>query len=110
METDANRYEGWSNYETWCVSLWINNERASYEYWRGEAQRHREEAPHCEMVEDNYWPVEKAPIYNLAGQLNEEISDAAPIEGASLYADLLFATLGRVDWNEVAESLLAVDG
>ena len=110
METDANRYEGWSNYETWCVSLWINNEQASYEYWRGEAQRHREEAPICDMVKDDLWSVEEAPIYKLADQLNQEINDAAPIEDASLYTDLLLASLGQVNWHEIAESLLEDDG
>lgn len=27
-------YNGWSNYETWNVKLWIDNEEGSYDYWR----------------------------------------------------------------------------
>ena len=26
-------YNGWTNYETWAVALWIGNEPGSYEYW-----------------------------------------------------------------------------
>jgi hypothetical protein len=27
-------YNGWTNYETWAIALWIDNDRASYDYWR----------------------------------------------------------------------------
>ena len=27
-------YNGFTNYETWAVSLWLGNEYASYQYWR----------------------------------------------------------------------------
>jgi hypothetical protein len=27
----SEEYNGWKNYETWNVSLWINNEQAIYE-------------------------------------------------------------------------------
>ena len=31
-------YNGWHNYETWLVKLWIDNEEGSYNYWREVAQ------------------------------------------------------------------------
>ena len=35
MPTD---YNGWTNYETWNVALWIDNEESSQGYWRTESQ------------------------------------------------------------------------
>ncbi len=32
--TKEDRYNGWTNYETWAVSLWIDNDHATYAYWR----------------------------------------------------------------------------
>lgn len=31
-------YNGFTNYETWAVSLWLGNEYASYQYWRDVAR------------------------------------------------------------------------
>ena len=44
MSDEAKRYNGWTNYETWCVHLWLTNEEGSYRYWRDEASRHRKES------------------------------------------------------------------
>jgi hypothetical protein len=39
MEMATNEgYNGWTNYETWCVSLWIDNEEPSYRHWQAVAQ------------------------------------------------------------------------
>ena len=27
-------YNGWTNYETWAVKLWIDNDEGTYTYWR----------------------------------------------------------------------------
>ena len=26
-------YNGWKNFETWVVNLWLTNEQYPYEYW-----------------------------------------------------------------------------
>ena len=92
---EAEQYNGWTNYETWAVSLWIDNEEPSYGYWRAEAARYRED------VED--WTE---AISGLAEQLKEEISDNAPTAEPSVYSDLLNAALSEVNWAEIAENLL----
>lgn len=93
MSDETKKYNGWANYETWCVHLWLTNEEGSYRYWREEAGRHwregREEAAE-----------------NLSEQLKSELEEASPVQEASLFSDLLTASLGEVDWFEVAEAFL----
>lgn len=104
--SETKTYNGWTNYETWAVNLWLQNDQGTANYWRDEARRHCEEAPKCEQVEDGVWTVEQAAKFNLAGQLKDEIEDGSPITKASLFSDLMNAALGEVNWNEVAEALL----
>src|SRR4051794_10856032 len=66
---EPKEYNGWANYETWCVHLWLTNEEGSYRYWREEARRHRLEAPSCANVMEGIWSVEQAVRFNLADQL-----------------------------------------
>jgi len=76
-------YNGWSNYETWNVSLWIDNEPSTYEEARDMARQARSEG-------------------DLARALKDWVQDMAPDLGASMFSDLLSAALGEVDWYEIA--------
>ena len=31
-------YNGWPNYETWAVALWLGNEEVSYRFWMAVAR------------------------------------------------------------------------
>ena len=101
-----NTYDGWKNYETRTVALWIDNEPETYHYWREAAWRQRENAPTCKQVVAETWTAELAAVIKLADQLKKEIQGGSPVKGASVYADLLVAALGEVDWQEIAASLL----
>jgi hypothetical protein len=92
---EAEKYHGWTNYETWVVSLWNDNEESSYRYWREEARRHAKDSDD-----------QSDAIRSLAEQLKEEISDNAPTEPPSVFSDLLNAALSEVNWVEIAENLL----
>lgn len=78
-------YNGWKNYETWCVSLWIDNEEGSYNQSR-------------EMARDSESTIE------LADALKDWIEESAPEMDASVWSDLLNAALSEVDWYEIAEN------
>ncbi len=106
MNDETKKYNGWANYETWCVHLWLTNEEGVYRYWRAEAARHRKEAPRHENVREGIWSVELAERAGLAEQMKSEIEDGSPLEAASLFSDLLSATLSEVDWHEVAGAFL----
>lgn len=100
--SDDKRYNGWRNYETWNVALWLGNEEGTQRYWD---ERTREIA---RTAEPRYeWEsVEDAARSELADELEREIEGARPELGASMFADLLGAALSEVDWREIAENWL----
>jgi hypothetical protein len=96
MSTDK-RYNGWTNYETWCVKLWLDNDQETYNYWYDMAM---------EAWHDNDKELEPA-AHVLRKQLKDEINEANPLaEDASMFSDLLSAALSEVNWYEIAETYL----
>ena len=106
-EYPTKRYNGWRNYETWAVKLWMDNESGSFYYWK--------EASHAawnEAKADDILTREQRARYNLADRLKDE-HEAKMIlvlevagEEATVWGDLLSAALSEVNWSEIAESLL----
>lgn len=93
--TESKTYNGWTNYETWNVALWIDNEQGSY-------NDSRERARACLEAHDN--DKDKA-AGQLADELKEEFEEGNPLAGqASCFSDLLGAALSAVNWHEIAEN------
>lgn len=109
METQVEEkgYNGWKNYETWAVKLWLDNDRASYEYTREMVDYARTHADDHPNVNSGIWSVEEAVRFSLADQLRQEVEENMPDLGASMYADLLNASMSEVDWDEIAENILS---
>src|SRR6266498_3923184 len=106
----SDTYNGWSNYETWAVKLWMDNDEGSYHYWQETA---REVLDDCEDKHPNQF-MNKAD--NDRSQLAERLKDEHDSESehpvfkaaeGSVYADLLDAALSEVNWHEIAAALLA---
>ena len=101
------KYNGWTNYETWNVALWIDNDEGMYYTARDMA------ASIGEAMDD---PRDDDEIrdgrYTLADQLKGWIEEVAEmtcpgcVEGASFVSDLFGAALGSVNWYEIAENKL----
>ena len=106
---DAKTYNGYANYETWAVCLWLNNDESSYRYWKEGAEEARAEADRCWQVKAKVWSEEQAPVYLLAQWIRERLTLVAPNLEAGPYADLLNAALSEVDWVEVAASFFGDD-
>jgi len=104
---EEKKYNGWTNYETWAVNLWNDNDQGSYTYWREQAGAHYENAADSESVHEGLWSRRSAARSKLSDQIKEEFEDASPLaDQANVYSDLLTAALGEVDWHEIAEHLL----
>lgn len=88
MATPETGYDGWKNYETWLLALWIDNEQSSYTYWREQAVACGKDAS------------------TLAAQLKEEFEEAMPEVDGGFWSDLLRSALGDVDWFEIAKNLI----
>ncbi|HEY4307988.1 MAG TPA: hypothetical protein VGN12_00925 [Pirellulales bacterium] len=99
-----NRYNGFTNYETWAVSLWMSNDRAAFDYFRTLAFV-------TLSTEKSRSTKESAPedsIRSLANTLRQEFEERSPVrEHATVYADLMNAALSEVDWYELADNLLS---
>ncbi len=101
--TDKDKgYQGWTNYETWAVKLWLDNEEPSYRYWKEAAQDAWDEAEASRYGATK----EQDAISHLADQLKDEHEEALPEIENGWASDLLTAAFGEVNWHEIASSLL----
>jgi hypothetical protein len=93
MTTDTT-YNGWANYETWCVSLWLGNEQGSHESMQEQA---RESLQNAIDNDDD----KEAAVSSLAKWIEELHSESQP-DLSGVFADLMNAALGAVNWREIA--------
>jgi len=93
------KYNGWTNYETWCVNLWMDNEEGTHDYWREQAKELRSRIGGSTLQP-------RRLQWELADMLKTEHEEALPdLQGFA--ADLLNAAMSEVNWDEIATSLLA---
>lgn len=94
MKTGEERYNGWENYETWLVKLWIDRKESWYEHWRVRAEELEEEGGERIML-------------SLSEELRYAFNASNPLEEEGVYTDLLNNALENVNWDEIAGSILA---
>lgn len=98
----STKYNGWTNYETWAVNLWLTNDEGSDSYWRERAQDCYGDAEH-----DGVLDRDEVARIALADALRDEIEEGNPLDGdAGLYLDLLTAAIGEVNWYEIAGAFM----
>jgi hypothetical protein len=82
MMSEVSGYNGWTNYETWLVALWLNNDQASYNALEalkaGDASEHRK-----------------------AESLEELVRELYEFEPVGIVADLVNSAFARVNWVEI---------
>ena len=101
------RYNGWTNYETWNVKLWMDNNEGDYKHYASLAQDAYDEASSTRT-----FTREEMAAGDLAKQLQDEYESAMQDileqsgQTASVWADLLGAALSEVNWHEIAEHMI----
>jgi hypothetical protein len=97
---NRKEYNGYTNYETWAVALWIDNERGTHDYWLSAA------SDLCSLASPEYIADENTQKCRLADRLKKEYEESLP-EITGFAADLLNAAMSEVDWYDIAENLIA---
>jgi hypothetical protein len=86
-------YNGWTNYETWNVALWLGNDGSDFDDVAKE------------LIEDNFDPEDPRDLdvaYNRMASYLEDMVDEMKPKVTGMFADLLGAALNAVDWREIA--------
>ena len=88
-------YNGYVNYETWCVNVWMSN---------GNTELYEEMA--CEYLKESDGD-ESLAGRELADWLKGEVGEFPEgLDNTSMMGDLLKSAIGKVDWREIAASYI----
>jgi hypothetical protein len=93
-------YQGWDNYETWAMALWMNNDQGLQEMaleWAAEAK--------AEAIGGAKKDRKDEAKFALADRLKDFWEENTPeLEGP--WSDLLSSALSEVNWDELAATYL----
>lgn len=112
MTTNKTTYNGWKNYETWNVGLWLDNDQSTYYMVEEMVQDAVNNAvPYKQRYhrESKYITLRDCAKFYLADIIKDFIEENSPVV-TGLYADLLNAAIGEVDWHELADNYLDTFG
>lgn len=106
--SEDRKYNGWANYETWNVALWMGNEQGSSEYWCERAEDCVKRAkggdgnPYADNTRDRASMLLADELKDWHEEVMHDMLDEAK-QSASMWSDLLGAALSEVDWREIAD-------
>lgn len=101
-------YHGWSNRETWAANLWIENTKGDYHesqrLTRSAVREHTEPSDDPESNDDTPDVCDvDAAVETLTDTLESAFS---PECVGGLAGDLLQSAINRIDWSEIAQSMV----
>jgi hypothetical protein len=82
-----NKYNGWTNYETWSYKLWLDNDYNTYNSIIELAKEHENS-------------------YDLSCALSDLAITNAPEIHSGFYSDVMYSSIKEVNFLEIAESYL----
>ena len=97
-------YNGWSNYETLKWKLWLDKEQSTHEYWKSIAKEITDtvDPEYDWQTPEEAWIAEL--VYRLTIDMDEQATALDIATGP--FAEIMNAGLGKINWKEIAESLL----
>ena len=107
--TTNTRYNGWTNYETWAVALWLDNDEGTSietretmrEFWDTMADADERMRYGINNTQS------EATRFHFSQWLEDYVETMQPDLGATLWSDLLNAAMSEVDWFEIADNWLS---
>jgi len=106
---ESKKYNGWKNYETWNVQLWLDNDSMTNEIqseWLNDAKEYVKENP-SELM-NGIFTVDDVVKRILADRIKEFVEENNPLNDTStMFADLLNSALSNVDYYEIAENIMS---
>jgi hypothetical protein len=97
MKKDNNmtKYNGWTNYETWCLNSWIDNDREWYRAVDDKATG---------LVNDAL--TKKQQIEILRSFIIDLVQDEEPKIKVDFYSDILNASIREVNFWEISTNII----
>ena len=99
-------YNGWYNYETWNLKLWLDNDQDTYNMVQDKAKSLIKKHEGV-FIEDAATELEKfnKAEFALADWLKEYTLKNTPELKASFYSDVLNASIREVNFHEIAKHI-----
>ena len=88
-------YNGWYNWETWCVNLWMDNDQGSHEMWREIARES------IDADEGTNWFYFEDRLKDYLDMIQEDLHNGV---ASGLVHDLLGGAISEVNTREIAMS------
>lgn len=89
----SESYNGWSNYDTWCFKLWLDNEQKTQEMVLNEVKK----------AHKKYIKVSEA-IFDIQKFLEANALNNAPQLENGFYSDVLSASLRSINYYQIADA------
>jgi len=106
----SKEYNGWTNYETWLVKLWMDNDEGSERRWSNEAEQT------FKRCNPRYGNTQSQQARNDLADSIKDAHEAHYLEvlrhakqECSWISDMIGAAMSEVNWGEIAESLLSAN-